>query len=91
MAYKMKYMDEAAIKEIDKLMDDGHEKAITAFAFECGNAGMEGYRIGILKSVAKGAIAAVVVVGGIEIGTRIVRKVRAKKLAKKQTKEKTKV
>lgn len=91
MDYKIKYMDEAAIKEIGELMDDGHEKALTIFGLECANVGMEAAKRCILKGIVKGAITGVVIVGGGLIGGRLVRKVRAKKLAKKQTEKKTKV
>lgn len=44
--YKMKYMTEAQIAEINKLGDDGHAEALLAYSWECANAGVTGYRRG---------------------------------------------
>ena len=59
--YKIKYMNEAMIKEIQELWDNGHAEAIAAYGWECANAGVEGYREGY-------AIGRAIVLVGVGLG-----------------------
>lgn len=59
--YKCKFMNEAMIKEMQELCDNGHAEAIAAYGRECANAGVEGYRSGYATGNA-------LVVAGIALG-----------------------
>ena len=81
MSYKIKFMDEKMIAEVDEIIGD-HKDAMTAFAFECGNAALEGYKQGCVK---RGLIAAggtLLIIGGVKVGKKIVNKRKKKKLNK---------
>lgn len=73
MGYKLKYMDENMVAEVDKLIGD-HKDAMTAFAFECGNAALEGYKQGCIKRALLGAGGGLLVFGAFKLGEKIVNK-----------------
>ena len=82
MNYKLKYMDENMVAEVDKLIGD-HKDVMTAFAFECGNAALEGYKQACVK---RGLIAAgggLLIFGAVKIGKKIVDKCKEKKESNK--------
>jgi hypothetical protein len=88
--WNFKYMNEAQIAEIDKLWNDGHSEALTAYGLECGNAAINGWnaglREGIGKAIAKSCLlttVSVVVVGGtIYIGKKVCRELKHRKILK---------
>lgn len=63
MAYKMKIMTEDQIKEVDELWNNGHSEALMAYGWECVNAWRTGFRKGIVRACAKGAVGGLAVVG----------------------------
>ena len=80
MSYTLKYMDENMVTELDELIGD-HKDAMTAFAFECGNAALEGYKQGCVKRtlIAGGGL---LIYGAFKVGEKIVDKCKKKKLNK---------
>ena len=81
MKYKLKYMDETMVAEVDKLIGD-HEDAMKAFAFECGNAALEGYKQGCVE---RGLIAVgggLLIFGAVKLGKKFVDKCKQKNLNK---------
>ena len=79
MEYKCRFMDDAMKTEMDELLAGGHEKAITAFAFECGNAAVCAYKQACVK---RGLIAAgggLLIFGAVKVGKKIVDKCKQKK------------
>ena len=74
--YKNKFMTNATMTELEELMNNGHEEAITAFAKEIQNATLEGYCDGIanatIKVAAKGVVAggimAMLLIAAFDIG-----------------------
>ena len=79
MAYKMKIMTEAQIKEVDELWHNGHSEALMAYGWECVNAWRTGFRQGIVKTCAKGAVGALAVVGALGIVGIVIDKVENRK------------
>lgn len=81
--YKYKVMNDAMIKEIQELWDNGHAEAIAAYGWECANAGVKGYRRGY-------AIGRAVLLAGVGLGMVTgfaVRKICQKQIHDKRTKE----
>ncbi len=81
--YKYKIMNEAMIKEIQELWDNGHAEAIAAYGRECANAGVEGYREGY-------AIGRAILLAGIGLGVATgyaVIKIRERRALNKEIKE----
>ena len=70
--YKFKYMDEAMINEVQELWDNGHAKALSAYGYECANAGVTGYE----KGCAAGSL---LIAGAVGLGIAtvfIIRKIK---------------
>lgn len=82
MSYKIKFMDENMITEVDELLDGEHKEALTAFAFECGNAGVEGYKQGCVENGLMLAGGTLLIAGAVYVGKKIVDKYKKKKLKK---------
>ena len=81
MNYKLKYMDEKMVAEVDELIGD-HKDAMTAFAFECGNAALEGYKQKCAKRTLLAAGGGLLIFGAIKVGEKIVDVCKKKKLNK---------
>lgn len=82
MDYKVKFMDEKAIAEMDELLAGEHKEALTAFAFECGNAGMEGYKQGCVQRSLIAVGGGLLIFGAVKIGKKIIDKHKQKKSIK---------
>lgn len=83
MSYECKFMDDAMKTEIDELLSGGHEKAITAFAFECGHAAVSAYKQACVK---RGLIAfggGLLIVGAVNVGKKIINKCKKQNESKK--------
>ena len=81
MNYKPKFMDETMIAELDPIVAE-HKDAMTAFAFDCGNAALEGYKQACVK---RGLIAAggtLLIFGAVKLGKKFVDKCKENKLNK---------
>jgi hypothetical protein len=74
-------MDENMVTEVDELIGD-HKDAMTAFAFECGNAALEGYKQGCAKRTLIAAGGGLLIYGAFKVGEKIVNKCKKKKLNK---------
>lgn len=80
MDYKFRFMDDNMKTEVDELLQGEHQKTITAFAFECGNAAVEGYKQACAK---RGLIAVgcgLLTFGAVKVGKKIVDNCKKKKL-----------
>lgn len=81
--YKYKYMNEDMIKELNELWDNGHAEALAAYALECAEAGIEGYKKGYVIGSALAVLAA-----GLGVATGFaVRKIRERRVLGKKIKE----
>lgn len=69
--WKFKYMTKEQIDEVDQLFKDGHNEALWAFGLECGNAGVMGYKRGLVISGLAIAGVAAITAGGIYIYKKI--------------------
>jgi hypothetical protein len=83
MNYKPKFMDEKALAEMEELLAGEHKEALTAFAFECGNAGVEGYRLGCVKRGLMVAGGTLLIAGAVKLGKKIVDKCKKSNESKK--------
>lgn len=85
MAYKYKFMDEANLKEIEELLAGEHGTALTAWSYECAEAGIYGYIDGRRKCLITGsligAVGAAVAAGGFWVAKKLVKKRVDKQLA----------
>ena len=85
MNYKPKFMDENMIAEVDELIGD-HQDAMTAFALDCGNAALEGYKRGCVKRGLMVAGGTLLIAGTIKFGKKIVDKLKKSNESKKYIK-----
>jgi hypothetical protein len=77
-----KFMDEKTIAEMNELLSGEHKEALTAFAFECGNAGVCGYKQGCVERGLIAAGSGLLIFGAVKIGKKIINKCKQKKLNK---------
>lgn len=79
--YKVQFMDEAQVAEIDELMKD-HGSALWAFGIECGNAAVAGFKRGRAERNMLIAGAVAVGAGAVYFGKKIVQKCKEKEYQK---------
>ena len=83
MGYEYRFMDDAMKTEIDELLASGHEKAITAFAFECGNAAVCAYKQACVKHGLIAAGGGLLIFGAVKVGKKIINKCKNHNKSKK--------
>lgn len=83
MDYQCRFMDDAIKAEMDELLAGGHEKAITTFAFECGNAAVCAYKQACVKRGLAAVGGGLLIFGAVKLGKKIIDKCKEKKESKK--------
>lgn len=78
MGYNVKFMDEKSLAEMEELLSGEHKEALTAFAFECGNAGVEGYKQACLGRGLVAAGGALLIFGAVKVGKKLINKHKGK-------------
>lgn len=83
MSYEMRFMDDAMKTEIDELLQGEHGKAITAFAFECGNTAVCGYKQACVRNTLLGVGGGLLIFGAVQVGKKIIPKFKRQYESKK--------